>query len=84
MMSDEEDVGNNTFRVHRQDWRSQEMVDMFYELDRRADVAMKSAHPRKNRTVGTPLKVDAPSTARDWMVKNTEDLDSSNSSPSLF
>ena len=34
MMSDEEDVGNNTFRVHRQDWRSQDMVDMFEELDR--------------------------------------------------
>ena len=34
MMSDEEDVGYNTFRVHRQEWRSQEMTDMLEELDR--------------------------------------------------
>ena len=34
MMSDEEDVGNNTIRVHRQEWRSQEMTDMLEELDR--------------------------------------------------
>ena len=34
MMSDEEDVGNNTFRVHHQEWRSQEMTDMLEELDR--------------------------------------------------
>ena len=75
MMSDEEDVGNNTFRVHRQDWRSQDMVDMFEELDRRADVAMKKVHPRKNRIVGTPLKVDAPSTTKDWMLRNPDTSD---------
>ena len=34
MMSDEEDVGNNIFRVHRQEWHSQEMTDMLEELDR--------------------------------------------------
>ena len=45
MMSDEEDVGNNTFRVHRQEWRSHEITDMLEELDRRADAANKKAHP---------------------------------------
>ena len=91
MMSDEEDVGNNTFQVHRQEWRSQEMMDLFEELDRRADVAMKKAHPCKNRIVGTPLKVDAPSTTKHWMLWNRDDLDTSNrdnsnreDSPALF
>ena len=73
MMSDEEDVGDNTFRVHRQEWRSQEMTDLLDELDRRADAAMKKVHPRKNRVLGTPLKVDAPNTTKDWMLR--EDLD---------
>ena len=73
MMSDEEDVGDNTFRVHRQEWRSQEMTDLLDELDRRADTAMKKVHPPKNRVVGTPLKVDAPDRAKHWMLR--EDLD---------
>ena len=42
MMSDE-DVGNNTFRVRRQEWHSQEMTDMLEEFDRRADAAIKKA-----------------------------------------
>ena len=70
MMSDEEDVGSNTFKVHRQEWRSQELTDFFEELDQRADEAIKQAHPRKNRIVGTPLKVSAPSVVKDWMMRD--------------
>ena len=69
MMSDEEDVGNNTFRIHRQEWRSQEFSDLLEELDRRADSATKKAHPRRNRGIGTPLKVNAPTTAKEWMMR---------------
>ena len=65
MMSDEEDVGNNTFRVHRREWHSQEMTDMLEELDRRADTATKKAHPCKDRVVGTPMKVDPQRTTKD-------------------
>lgn len=72
MMSDEEDAGDNTFRVHRQEWRSQEMTDFLDELDRRADSATKNMHPRKNRVVGTPLKVDAPEKIKDWMLRDTQ------------
>ena len=35
------------------------------ELDRRADAAIKNAHPRKDRVVGTPMKVDPPRTTKD-------------------
>ena len=87
MMSDEEDVGSNTFRVHRQEWRSQEMTDMLEELDRRADAAIKNAHPRKDRVVGTPMKVDPPRTTKDWMLRGQDqDLETSNrkGSPTLF
>ena len=73
MMSDEEDVGDNTFRVHRQDWRSEEMTDILDELDRRADDAMKRVHPRKNRVFGTPLKIIAPENTKDWMLKADQD-----------
>lgn len=81
MMSDEEDVGNNTFRIHRQDWRSQEFSDFLGELDKRADAATKKAHPRRNRVVGTPLKVNAPTTIKEWMVVDREPREGS---PSLF
>ena len=70
MMSDEEDVGNNTFRIHRQEWRSQEFSDFLQELNRRADAVTKKAHPRRNRIVGTPLKVSAPTTTKEWMVRS--------------
>ena len=51
MISDEEEAGNDTFCVHSQEWRSEEMTALFKELDRRADAVMKRAHPRKNRVV---------------------------------
>ena len=77
MMSDEEDVGNNTFRVHRQEWRSQEMNDFLDELDQRAESAMKSSHPRKSRVVGTPVKMSAPEQVKPWMVVRDDDSDDS-------
>ena len=80
MMSDEEDVGNNTFRIHRQEWRSQELSDFLEGLDKRADAATKKAHPRRNRVVGTPLKVNAPTTTKEWMVQD----EPREGSPSLF
>ena len=77
LMSDEEDIGQNTFKIHRQVWRSTEL-DMFLdELDRRADGALKRAHPRKNRVLGMPLKIAAPVGIKDWMVK--EDMSNSRS-----
>lgn len=80
MMSDEEDVGDNTFRIHRQEWRSQELSDLLEELDRRADAATKKAHPRRNHIVGTPLKVNAPTTVKEWMVRH----ESREGSPQIF
>ena len=82
LMSDEEDIGQNTFKIHRQEWRSTELDEFLEELDRRADAALKRAHPRKNRVLGTPLKVLAPASTKDWMVKETQD--SLRSSPTLF
>ena len=73
MMSDDEDVGNNTFRVHHQEWRSLEMNDFLDELDQRADSAMKSSHPCKSRVVGTPVKVPVPDKMEAWMVREDND-----------
>ena len=70
MMSDEEDIGDNTFRVHHQEWCSQEMTDLLDEFDRRADVVMKKMHPQKAWVVGTPLKVNA---TKDWMSREDSD-----------
>ena len=58
-MSDEEDAGDtcNTFWIHCQEWRSEEMTALFEELNRHADAATKKAHPRKKRVIGTPKLV---------------------------
>ena len=45
------------------------MTDLLEELDRRADAALKKVQPRKNRVVGTPLKVNAPDTTKAWMLR---------------
>ena len=45
MMSDE-DVGDDTFQVDRQEWESQEMINFFDQLDRRADTTVKCTHGR--------------------------------------
>lgn len=64
-MCDEEDIGQNTFKVHRQEWQSEELHSFLVELDQRADAALKHAHPCKNRVLGTPLKGAAPGDRRD-------------------
>ena len=49
MMSDEEDVGENTFKVHPPEWRSEELNKLLRLLDARADSkAANRAHPRRN------------------------------------
>ncbi len=67
MMSGEEDIGNNTFKVHQPEWRSEELNKLFKDLDARADQAMNKGHARKNRVIGTPSKTAPPSHAKDWM-----------------
>ena len=79
MMSDK-DVGNNTFHIHWQQWRSQQLSQFLETLDKRADEASKKAHPRRNCVVGTPLKVNAPAITKEWMVRN----EPRGGSPSLF
>lgn len=78
MMSDEEDVGNNTFKVHPPQWRSAQLNQLLSELDRRAGTAINKAHPRKSRVIGTPCKSSTPSAAKGWMICEGED----NGSPS--
>lgn len=74
-MSGEEDVGNNTFRVHTPEWRSDQLNTLLKDLDERADQVLNKAHPRKSRVVGTPCKVDAPSNVNIWMTRATNDAD---------
>ena len=69
MMSDEEDM-EGKFKIHRQEWRSNEFNVLMDSLDKRA--AKASSHPRKERFYGTPLKCDEPSNVVDWMVDNQE------------
>lgn len=71
VMSDEEDIGHNTFKIHRQEWRSPELDEFLEELDRHADAALKRAHPRKSRILDTQLKIAVPTNAKDWMVKES-------------
>ena len=50
------------------------MTDFLDKLDRQGDAAMKKVHPRKNRVVGTPLNVNAPDKAKDWMLREGLDF----------
>ena len=75
MMSDEEDVGDNTFKVHQPQWRSVQLNELLKELDQRA--ARNKGHARKNRVSGTPLKSSVPIAAKDWMVTAEYDSDAS-------
>ena len=78
MMSDEEDVGGNTFKVHPPEWRSEELNELLKTLDGRADaIAANKAHPRRNRIQGTPLKTTAPTGVSDWMINKVESAPSS-------
>lgn len=67
MMSEEEDMGDNTFKVHQPLWRSSQLVGLLQNLDTRASTSVNKAHPRKNRVIGTPYKNPAPACAKDWM-----------------
>lgn len=67
IMSDEEDIGNNTFKIHRPEWRSDQLNELLGELDTRANTVINKAHPRKNRVVGTPCKTAIPC-VKDWMI----------------
>ena len=80
MMSDE---GENTFKVHPPEWRSEELNKLLRLLDARADSkAANRAHPRCNRVQGTPLKTDRPPNVSAWMVNDPEsDFDAAPGSP---
>ena len=69
MMSDEEEV-EGKFKVCRQEWRSQEFNDFMEALDIRATES-NPKRPRYDRYLGTPLKVGAPTEARDWMMASS-------------
>ena len=50
MMFDEEDVGENTFKVHRPEWRSEELNKLLKLLNTKTNSkATNWAHPRHNR-----------------------------------
>ena len=67
MMSEEEDMGGNIFKVHQPEWRSSQLIGLLQDLDKRGDSAINKAHPRKTRVIGTPLKISSPSCAKEWM-----------------
>lgn len=85
MMSEEEDIGENTFKVHQSQWRSSQLIGLLQDLDTRADKTINKAHPRKKRVIGTPdHKTSAPSSAKDWMKCDGEDSsDNSGASPTV-
>jgi hypothetical protein len=68
MMSEEEDVGGNAFKIHQPQWRSSQLIELLQNLDTRASSSRgkEHAHPRKERVIGTPHKVPAPSCAKEW------------------
>ena len=75
IMFDDEDVGENTFKVHPPEWRSEELNKLLRLLDARADSeAANRAHPRRNRVQGTPLKTARPPNVSGWMVNDPESV----------
>ena len=66
MMSDEETLDNKNLKRRRPSWRSSEFNELMDELDQRSE--SNSKHPRKNRVIGTPLKNDPPTNAKEWML----------------
>ena len=86
MMSDEEDVGENTFKVHPPEWRSGELNELLKLLDARADSkAANRAHPRCNQIQGMPLKTDRPPNVSAWMGNDAEsDFDAAPGSPLIL
>ena len=74
MISAEEDIGGNAFKVRAPEWRSEELNKLMKDLNARADVAATNrAHPGGNRVHGTPLKVPAPASVSAWMIDKEEE-----------
>ena len=67
MMSDEEDI-DGKFKVHRQDWQSDEFNDFMEELDACASTSNSKLHPRISRYYGMPQKTRPPTNALEWMI----------------
>ena len=67
MMSEEEEV-DGKFKVCRQEWRSDTFNDFMERLDERASTSSRK-RPRCERYLGTPVKMDPPAKAKEWMVE---------------
>ena len=67
MMSEEEEV-DGKFKVCQQEWRSDTFNDFMERLDERASNSSRK-RPRCERYLGTPVKMDPPAKAKEWMVE---------------
>ena len=74
MMSDEEEV-EGKFKVHRQNWRSDEFNNFMDELDARALASQDQTRPRFARYFGTPSKANAPPHATQWLTHSSYNED---------
>lgn len=70
LMSDEESA-EGQFKVHRQEWRSDEFNEWMEELDARASATQGKSRPRITRYYGTPSKVQPPANTPEWMLSAT-------------
>ena len=73
MMSDEE-VIDGKFKVHHQEWCSEEVNDFMEQLDDRALVSNSKPRPGLSRFYGTPQKSQPPSNAPEWMISGNDDI----------
>ena len=69
MMSDEEDI-DGQFKVHHQEWRSEEFNHFMEDLDDRASAGNSKLRPRVLRYYGTPQKTQPPTSVPQLMVSN--------------
>ena len=72
MMSDEEEA-DGKFKVHRQEWRSEEFNEFMETLDNRAASSSSQKRPRMERFCGTPVKSDPPTDTKNWMINTNDD-----------
>lgn len=54
---DKVDASDDTFRIHCQEWRSEEMTALFEELDRYADAVTKIVHQKQKHVIGAPKRL---------------------------
>ena len=81
MMSEEEDMGGNSFKLHQPEWRSSQLTGLLQNLDSRANATVvNKTHSRKDRVIGIPHKIPAPSCAKDWMISTSDHENLSDSS----